>query len=510
VRVLARCLCAALFASAAGCAGLPSRVAIVQDTALPAAHYGPLADYATRVRGRLDTGESAHWLLDRNRLAFDARLALVDEAATSLDIQYFIWQDDASGDLFASHVLAAADRGVKVRLLIDDFSITSQRADVVRLDAHPGIEVRTFNPWLMRDKRIATGVEFLVRPIALNPRMHNKTMIADGVFAMVGGRNIGDRYFGIYESFVQNDLDVLVAGPLVADVAGSFDQYWNSTETFPVAAFARDHRPYAPLDETHALLEEKVAAESHRLESFPTAPTDWSELFERLVATFAKGRGKLLVDSPDIHDPDAKRLYPDLKALVASAQREVLISSPYFIPDEDFRGLLRELVARGVRVAVVTNSLATNNHAIAHTGYKHLRREVLAAGIELYELREDAEALADYITPPIEPHALGLHTKAIVIDGDKAFIGSPNIDPRSLELNTEIAVLTEGPELAGELAAVIVRDMEPKNAWRVTMDRDGWLEWSSGDEKVNRQPAKGFGQRFVEFVLNLLPLKKQA
>ncbi len=416
MRIWARWLCAALCASAAGCAGLPSRVAIVQDTALPAAHYGPLADYAARIRGRLDTGESAHWLLDRNELAFDARLALVDEAATSLDIQYFIWQDDASGDLFASHVLAAADRGVKVRLLIDDFSISSQRADVVRLDAHPDIEVRTFNPWLMRDKRIGTGLEFLVRPIALDPRMHNKTMIADGVFGMVGGRNIGDRYFGIYESFVQNDLDLLFAGPLVADVAGSFDRYWNSAETFPVAAFARDERPREPLEETHALLAEKVAAAAHRLQSFPLAPADWSDFFERLVGTFAKGRSKLLVDSPAIHDPGAERLYPDLKRLVASAQREVLISSPYFIPDEDFREIMRQLVARGVRVAVVTNSLATNNHAIAHTGYKHLRREVLAAGVELYELRADAKSLAEYVTPPIEPESLGLHTKAIVVD----------------------------------------------------------------------------------------------
>jgi putative cardiolipin synthase len=247
-----------------------------------------------------------------------------------------------------------------------------------------------------------------------------------------------------------------------------------------------------------------------RLQSFPAVRADWSAFFEKLVDTPAKGRSELLMDSPDVHNRAAPRLYGDLEAFVASARREVLISSPYLIPDAAFRRLLRQLVARGVRVAVVTNSLATNNHVIAHTGYEHWRRAILGAGVELYELRADAEALAEYVTPPITPAALGLHTKAIVVDREKAFIGSPNIDPRSLEVNTEVGVLTEGPELAGRLAEVISRDMEPVNAWRVTMDGQGWLQWESGERALSRQPAKGFGQRLIEFLLNVLPLKKQA
>jgi putative cardiolipin synthase len=489
---------------------LPPRVGFVPDYALPAAHYGMLADYASRIRGKLDSGESAHWLLDRNRLAFDARLALVDAAATTLDLQYFIWEDDASGHLFASHVLAAADRGVKVRLLIDDFAIASQRGDIVRLDAHPRIEVRTFNPWKTRGRRYAAAAEFVVRPLQLNRRMHNKTVIADNGFAIVGGRNIGNRYFGIYAPFVQNDLDVLVAGPIVASVAGSFDQYWNSEHTFPVALFARDDRPRLPIDGTRQFFTASVASEAQRLQSFPATPIDWSGFFENLVDTPAKGRSELLVDSPDVSNRSAPRLYGDLKAFVASARSEVLISSPYLIPDLEFRDLLRQLVARGVRVAVVTNSLATNNHVIAHTGYEHWRRDILRAGVEVYELRADAEALAEYVTPPVTPAALGLHTKAIVVDRQRAFIGSPNIDPRSLEVNTEVGVLTEGPELAGRLADVIGRDMQPANAWRVTMDGEGWLKWTTGERALTRQPAKGFGQRVIEFLLNILPLKKQA
>ena len=509
MKVHVRWFCLALCGLLTACA-LPSRVGIVPDYALPAAHYGALADYASRIRGQLDSGESAHWLLDRNRLALDARLALVDTAATALDVQYFIWEDDASGHLLASHVLAAADRGVKVRLLIDDFTIASQRGDIVRLDAHPGIEVRTFNPWKTRGRRYVAAAEFVVRPLQLNRRMHNKTVIADNGFAIVGGRNIGNRYFGIYAPFVQNDLDVLVAGPIVASVAGSFDQYWNSDHTFPVALFGRDERPRVPIDETRRFLAAAVAAESERLQAFPAAPATWTEFFEKLVDTPAKGRSRLLVDSPDFGNPAAPRLYADLKALIASARSEVLISSPYLIPDAGFRELLRQLVARGVRVAIVTNSLATNNHVIAHTGYEHWRRDILAAGAELYELRADAEALAEYVTPPVTAAALGLHTKAIVVDREKAFIGSPNIDPRSLQVNTEIGVLTEGPELAERLAVLISRDMAPANAWRVTMDGEGWLKWTNGERELSRQPAKGFGQRLIEFLLNILPLKKQA
>jgi putative cardiolipin synthase len=334
--------------------------------------------------------------------------------------------------------------------------------------------------------------------------------MADNGFAIVGGRNIGNRYFGNYAPFVQNDLDVLVVGPIVASVAGSFDQYWNSDHAFPVALFDRDDRPRVPIDETRRFFAAAVAAEAERLQSFPTGPTTWAEFFEKLVDTPAKGRSRLLADSPDFRNRAAPRLYGDLKALVASARSEVLISSPYLIPDAEFRALLRQVVARGVRVAIVTNSLATNNHVIAHTGYKHWRRDFLAAGVELYELRTDAEALAEYVTPPVTPAALGLHTKAIVVDRQRAFIGSPNIDPRSLQVNTEIGVLTEGPELAERLADLISRDMTPGNAWRVTMDGEGWLKWTNGDREISRQPAKGFGQRLIEFLLNVLPLKKQA
>jgi len=501
---------AAFAATTAACHALPERVPLSPETALRPARYGYLADVAGRIDGLLESGESAQWLLDGSKLAFDARLALVDEAAVSLDVQYFIWQTDATGHLLASRLLAAADRGVKVRLLVDDFGVSSERGDVLRLDAHPGIEVRTFNPWAHRRSRLGTGLEYAARVRALSRRMHNKTLTADGRFSILGGRNIGDRYFGVYEPFVQDDLDVLVAGPIVAGITTTFDEFWNSDLVYPVSWFAYDERPHHPLEMTRQELADSLQTQADRLASFAESEPNWNGYLGSLADDFAAGRARVLWDTPEPRDSEQGRLYPEFKAFVATARRELLISSPYLIPDREFRELLRTLVARGVRVAIVTNSLASNNHVVAHTGYRRWRRELLGAGVELYELRPDAAALADYATPPVTPGALGLHTKAVVVDDVRSFVGSPNVDPRSLELNTEIGIVTEGAAPARAVKALIERDMAPENSWRVTMDEDGWLEWSSGDETLRRQPAKGFSQRAIEFLLNLLPIKNQA
>ncbi len=488
------------------CSTLPRRNASAVDDALPPAATGTLADYDRRIEARLEPEESAYWLLERSRRALEARLALADEAVSSLDVQYFIWESDATGNLLAARLLDAADRGVRVRLLLDDLSVLA-REDVVKLDAHPLIEVRVFNPWAARRWRLSMGIEFLSRSNVLNHRMHNKTFIADNRFAIVGGRNIGDRYFGLYRPFVQNDLDVLLAGPVVPQVSRSFDVYWNAARTYPVRALRGQVRQ--ELAATKAGLVAAVASSATLLESFPLERADWNDYLDSLLGSFSAGPAELYYDPPGLDDRGRSPLYAQFKTLVGSAQHEVLISSPYFIPDRDFRDLLRELTARGVRVAIVTNSLATNNQIIAHTGYKRWRRAVLAAGVELYELRADAAALGFYVTPPASVNALGLHAKAVVIDGERAFIGSPNVDPRSMLLNTEVGVATDSAALAGKLKELIERDMAPANAWRVTLDDDGWLHWSDGSTELKRQPAKGFRQRAIEFLLNLLPLKKQ-
>lgn len=489
-----------------GCATLPPHPPAAVQPVAAAASSGILHDYAERIGTALGSGETAHWLLDRSDLALNARLALADLAVATLDVQYFVWQNDASGALLAQRLLDAANRGVKVRLLLDDFAVSKSGALVARLDAHPSIEVRVFNPWASRGSMFGVAVEFLARTKTLNRRMHNKAYIADGRFAILGGRNIGDRYFGVYEPFVENDLDLLVTGPVVADVSASFEEFWSSAAAYPVALL--DPRAAAEGAAADSRFAETIAAATPRLDAFTTGATDWVRFVDGLLGTFAAGPAVLLHDSADAADP--RTLHPQLDDLVAAAQREVLISSPYFIPDSRFRDLISSLVARGVRVAILTNSLASNNHVVAHTGYKHWRRELLRAGAELYEFRVDAAVLRDYSTPPTIARSIGLHAKAFVIDGVRAFIGSPNVDPRSLEINTEIGVATESVDLARSVEALIERDMAPENAWRVTLDAKGALTWTSGAGVVQRQPATGFSQRAVEFLLNLLPLKDQS
>jgi putative cardiolipin synthase len=309
---------------------------------------------------------------------------------------------------------------------------------------------------------------------------------------------------------VQNDLDLMVAGPAARDVTETFDEFWNSEHSLPIAMFARDHRPTWPLDSTRAEFAATLEREAERLRAFNLEPRARSAYLQGLVESFVPARSDLLWESPDVLNPARPRLYARYKQLIAGAREEVLISSPYFVPDAEFRALLRDLGRRGVRVVVLTNSLATNNHVVAHTGYRRWRREVLASGAELYELRADAESLSLYATPPTMPESLGLHSKAVVVDRERAFVGSPNVDPRSMVLNTEIGVIGEGREFAARVLELIERDLGPENSWRVTMDEEGWLEWSNADETVKRQPAKGFAQRAVEFLLNLLPLKHQA
>lgn len=466
------------------------------------AEHGALAVHAAAAEGALGDGESAFWLLEDNADSLRVRIALAELAEETLDIQYFIWQDDMTGRLLMKHVLDAADRGVRVRFLIDDLAVVGRHAELESLDAHPRIEVRVFNPWRLRSPLIRP-FEFVTRMNVLNHRMHNKVLVADGRFAILGGRNIGDRYFGVYDNFVQNDVDLMLAGALVGDAMASFETYWISENSRPVGG-AGD------ASTIRALCEESVAANAEMLVAFATPPDGWNAYFAALVEKATKGRGRLLLDPPNVDEQSPTALYEHFKAMIAEAREDLIISSPYLVPDSELIELIADLVERGVRVRILTNSLASNSHVIAHSAYKKWRRALLAAGAEIYEMRSDAEVLERYKTPPAEPKWLALHTKAVVVDGRTSFVGSPNVDPRSMILNTEIGVIADDPELAAALVRLLERDMAPANSWRVTLENGGWLKWWNGDERVDRQPAKGFQQRAVEFFLNLLPIKNQA
>ena len=493
----------------------------IQSHALPAVDNGFLDEYGDRLDAMIAEGESAFWLLDRGDLAFNARLALADLAVSTLDIQYFIWESDETGSLLAQRVIRAADRGVRVRLLLDDILLTNRDGEIAGLDHHPNIEVRVFNPWRWRNASTLTkAFEFLVRVDQLNHRMHNKAYVADNRFAIIGGRNIGNRYFGLDQEFVQHDLDIMISGPLVSDVSISFDDYWNSESVYTGDYFANGRDPKELYDNFTLHINGVVEEQSDLLQSFLVgtdvrlpifrSPTisRWQSQFEIFLENVEFGTGELYYDSPQIFNTRPIQLRQSLDKLVSSAQQEVLISSPYFLPDQAFCDEVSWLTSQGVRVVVVTNSLASNNSSLAHTGYKWWRRPLIEAGAELYELRMDAELADHYRTAPVVPNRLGLHSKAIVVDRRHIYIGSANLDRRSLTVNTELGIIAEGEGIANGLFDLISRDMLPENSWRLTLNENNALIWTNSEGVTRLQPAKGLVQRGAEAILDFLPLKR--
>lgn len=497
-------VCAA--AALGGCALAPPDVR--ETRARAPAEQGGLERLGRRIEAELAPGESAAWLLERNDAAYEARLALAEQAVDTLDVQYFLWNDDAVAHYLARRVIAAAERGVRVRVLLDDLALNGHDTDYAALDAHPNIQVRTFNPWRSRTKP-GRFIEFLLRFGKLNHRMHNKAVIADNWFAITGGRNVGDHYFGLDPEFVQNDLDVLMAGPAVRDISDHFDLYWNSAEAYPVEAVLTWRHRERTFDDVVAEIEDTYTSERELLREFLPSSGNHGEFLQSIADSYAAGPVDVYYDLPLIDIEDPVQLYEDFQQLIGGARSEVLISSPYFVPDQGFVDLLGELRERGVRVVVLTNSLGANNHTTAHSAYKQWRRKALRADVELYEARHDAESLSYYVTPPIEAERLGLHTKSVIVDRRLTFIGSPNVDPRSMILNTEMGVVVDDAVFAERLRGFFERDIAPENAWRVTLRDDNFLVWTSDEGSIMHQPARGFLQRFAEFFINLVPIKNQ-
>lgn len=501
-----------LFTAAAllvGCATYPIGDPPRHTVAVAPAEDGAVTSFVRQVSTRLDARESAYWLVASSVDALASRLALLDSAQVSLDIQYFIWQDDVTGSLLLERLLAAADRGVRVRLLVDDISVFHQDARYAALAAHGRIEVRTFNPWRART-RVLRGFEYVSRMDMLNYRLHNKTIVADGRLAMLGGRNIGDRYFGVYDVFVQNDLDILFAGPIVDLAVTNFDTFWNSPLAVPIQGYLRPRRKRMTLEDLRGELAASTANNADTLALFPIDQTDWRAwLAARSNPITAMGRGELIEDLP-VTQAAPTQLKEELKAFLTRAQREIIVSTAYLIPDEEMRALLSEIAARGVRIVILTNSLQSNNHMLAHVAYKRYRKELLRDGIELYELKPDGPLLDRYGVAPAKPGFMGLHSKAAVIDGRWAFVGTPNLDPRSLDLNAESGIIVDSPQLAKDLSALILEAANEHNAWRVLLDDRGRLEWVSAEGTLKHQPANGPGQRIIEFLYTLLPIKDQA
>ena len=509
LRLSGHIVTAGLLLSTAGCGTIDYRTPPGAVRAVVPAPEGRLHEVATTLQSELKAGESAFWLLDRADFSFEARLALADQAVECLDIQYFIWEKDPTSRLYAARVLEAADRGVRVRILLDDLTLNGQDGEFAALAKHPNVSVRTFNPWHRR-ANLMRVFEFFARFGRLNHRMHNKTIIADGHFAILGGRNIGDRYFGLWQDFVQNDLDVMATGPAAMEVADSFELYWEHALSYDIVDVARPNAAAQELEPTREFIRSVFVQEQEKLQNFPVERDSWNGFFDYIVNNYSAGVGRLGLDLPDVYEVRPTQLYDPILDMLRVAEDRVLLSTAYLVPDQEFVDLLEELVDRGVEVIILTNSLASNNHMVAQMAFKPWRKKLLDIGVIVYEARDDSVFISEYSTPPIEPDFLGLHVKAIVVDDSMSFIGSPNIDPRSLIINTEIGFFIDSEDLSGKLAALIERDISPDAAWRVYRNEKNRLRWESSAGIVKKQPALGFMQRVTAFFINLLPLDSQA
>jgi cardiolipin synthase C len=480
------------------------------EAALPAQPDGAFAALESGIRELHGPEVSGFRLLDSNESGLLWRLALIDTAQYSIDVQYYLWYGDAAGRLLAKRLLDAADRGVKVRMLVDDLNTLIGEGNTISLrdkvaawiDAHPNVEIRLFNPWSSREIASRAG-EMVTDLQRLNQRMHNKAMIVDNQAVILGGRNIGENYFGLSTEFNFHDLDVLGLGPVARQTSAIFDSYWNSPWVMPVSALDLPVSEAEQAEARAALLNRLIDTPS--LAGFPLAPQSWSKEIAALRREWHRGTSQVFSDRPEPQTIDHVML-EKIHAMLSSAEREVRIVNAYIIPAERGIEALRSLNDRGVTIKILTNSLASHDVPAVNSHYKPLRQAILEAGADLFEIRHDAAIQPLVVdTPPTHAKFMGLHAKGMVVDGERVYIGSMNYDPRSAEINTEMGVFIDSPGLAEALTAVIERDMRPVNSWQVKLDDQGKLFWVNDQQRVTRQPARSWWQRVQDFIFMFFP-----
>lgn len=455
-------------------------------------------------------GKTGALLLADGLDAFAVRALASRKAGRSLDLQYYLWHDDITGHLLAREVHAAAQRGVRVRLLLDDLNVEGIDPQLMALDAHPNIELRLYNPFRNRQGP-ARVLEMVHRVFSLNSRMHNKAWIADGRVAVVGGRNIGDAYFSADDQVNFRDLDLLLFGPAVQQASNIFDTYWNSAAAVPMSALSRK-KP--------EMLRRMLARAD--LEALQPAARSYLDRVKqtRSVRDYEQGSlrshwstGIRVVADPPLKGRDDDHrgwLVHPLANTLNTARHKALLVSPYFVPGEDGTAALAALADKGVEVGVVTNSLAATDVAVAHSGYARYREALLEHGVHLYEIKARGHAGS---AAALGSSSASLHTKAFTVDDARGFVGSFNMDPRSISLNTEMGVLFEDPAIAIDVRNEYLRLADPAMTYWVYRDANGNLRWleraRTPPEVLEQEPDTSAWQRAMVRVLGWLPIESQ-
>ena len=459
-------------------------------------------------------GKSGVILIPTGEWGFRGRTGLSNQAERSIDVQYYIWETDTAGSILAERILQAADRGVRVRMLLDHVTTKDTDFKFARMDQHPNIEIRLFNPFSNRGFR---GLEFLFSLERLNHRMHNTAFIVDNAIAIVGGRNIGDNYFGVDTAENFRDLDLALAGPVVQDVSRSFDKYWNSEFAVPSEAIIEER-----LSEDEFL---QKKAELYRwvdeVKDYPYPIDTTSDVvmakLEEFRDDFIWAPAKALYDEPDKLETNEEEVADHLILLGKEKDHEVIIEAAYVIPGPEGVERARLNKERGIPQRLLTNSLATNDVAAAHAGYAKYRRALIRNGVELYELRPDANTVRKNWSLLAGSSKASLHTKAFVVDNELVAIGSFNVDPRSITLNTEIVILVQSPELAAQVVEYMDDGIKPENSYHVILETDPetgierlvWITETDGEQvRYYSEPEVGFWRNFSTWFMGLLPIEE--
>lgn len=449
--------------------------------------------------------------------ALAARIVLARRAERTIDAQYYLIKGDPAGQAFVQELLLAADRGVRVRLLIDDMFTSGLDLGWAALDHHPNLEVRVFNPFASRSARFRDGVLDFSR---INRRMHNKSFTSDNQVTIIGGRNIAGEYFAARRDSQFADLDVIAVGPVVQEVSASFDAYWNHERALPLGAFAR--MPEDP-DAALAILRQRLQQSIDEIYAEEDYRLYGEALRAKVVASLKPDADALTwapytlaVDSPDKSFKEqadtAESIMTPLIESLGNAEVEIVLISPYFVPLKSGIDALARLEARGVDVIVVTNSLAANNQFTVHGGYAPSRKPLLKAGVEIYEVRRDVNFSRQEFIAASGAKAT-LHTKAFIVDRRELFIGSFNFDPRSARINTELGVIIRSPEMAASLDEMM-EALLPTHAWQVKLEDGDRLRWhgidADGQPVVHtKEPQTSWWDRFVAGCVRLLPIRGQ-
>jgi putative cardiolipin synthase len=489
----------------AGCATVPLDVPRTPSTAIAETGNTDLARYSAAWRSERPDADG-FYPLSSGLDAFGARLSLIDSAEVSLDAQYFLMKPDDAGLVFASELLEAAERGVRVRLLLDDVFTTVSDKGLALLDTHRNIEVRIFNPVARQG---VYALNYVGNFELANRRMHNKSFIADNQLAIVGGRNIAVEYFQLETTGEFMDFDMLAAGPIVREVSRSFDEYWNDELAVPFEVLHREDDP-EEVRRGMALVRREMAAAGDSIYAAAINTELMRAFYADSIDPF-HASARLVTDDPEKLRQEISTEHQvaaqSIRNALLAAEREIIVFTPYFIPRDRGLEVIRKIRDRGVRVVLVTNSLATNNHTAVHSAYSRYRKDVLQAGVELWEARADAAKItADDGSTALE--RLTLHTKGMIIDRRLVIAGSLNLDPRSIDINTELALFVESEEMAGRLSDSAL-EMIPTIAYRLQLDDRDRITWHAnidGREVVETsEPQASWWRRFSAWFQRIAP-----